>query len=771
MMKLPLFKFCRGLLVCGLQAFGLFGSSAFADTTVLTPTLPSGSAIAPTAIRATGLLIGESVSLDPGLSHPAWQRAHAFDEFVEHSPRNGETPERKTTVRVLFDTQALYVGIEAFDPRPAEIKAVQVRHDQVFRTMDFLVLYIDAVGKKKSAQFFRVNALGAMADGLHTADDDNEDFSPDYDFTAAAQLTPNGYSGMFRIPFSSLRFDPNSKLPWRIMVGRRLPREQSRLDLSVSLPRDAVSFISNLQILEGFEPPKSGNFLWLRPTLTARRITEVSPNKISDNEFKASLDFKWSPRAELVVDGTINPDFSQLELDVVELSRNNRFALFKQEKRPLFLESRDLLVTLSNSLYTRSINDPLWALRSTWRSEDISGTALITRDKGGGSIIIPGTYFSAYASQPANNTAFARIIYKDNGLSISHRDYGNDAGSNTVFSGDKNWQINDWWRAKVQALVSNTSALPDANQKLTKGPDQTGAALQSDFFMQGKEWDQGVKLNYFSKQFRNDMGFISQTGILQIGHNLTRKFNDLNIAGVTKANTLNLQLNTALTRDLASGKIIASNITPNLYYEGARGHELNFGIHIGDATRPDPNARLLRERYFSLWSQINPNRWLTNISGYVDAGQLIDYGTTSVRHGQRFGMTAKLRPFALFGSDQGGINTLDRIEIEPRFDALRFYQGGSAVVSDVTAQLLMIFHLAPQHSIRLINQTSHFKRVAEANYGTQDEKDRRINQSLTYIWRQSASNSLFIGASRGARPIANPKLDNRELFIKWQRQI
>lgn len=731
----------------------------------------------PPAIRATALLSGETIALDPSLSHPAWLRTPAFEQFVEHSPRNGEKPERQTKVRVLFDSQALYVGIEALDPRPAEIKAVQVRHDQVFRTMDFLVLYIDAVGKKKSAQFFRVNALGAMADGLHTADDDNEDFSPDYDFTAAAQLTPNGYSGIFRIPFSSLRFDPNGKLPWRIMVGRRLPREQSILNLSVPLARDAPNFISNLQILEGFEAPKSGNFLWLRPTITARRITEVSPNKSGDNEFKASLDFKWSPRAELVIDGTVNPDFSQLELDVVELSRNNRFALFKQEKRPLFLESRDLLVTLSNSLYTRAINDPLWALRGTWRSENLSSTALITHDKGGGSIIIPGTYFSAYANQPANNTAFARLIYKDNGFSISHRDYAEDAGSNTVVSGDKNWQINDLWRAKVQALFSNTSALPDANQRLSKGPDQTGAALQSEFFMQGKDWDQSIRINYFSKLFRNDMGFINQTGIVQVGHNVTRKFNDLDIGGLIKANTLNLQLNTAVTRDLESGKMIASNITPSIYYEGARGHEINFGVHIGEATRPDVNARLLREQYFNLWSQINPNRWLTNISGYVDAGQLIDYGITAARHGQRFGMTARIRPFAVFGSDQAAasnqssINTLDRIEIEPRFDALRFTKNGSTVVSDITARVLAIFHIAPQHSIRLINQTSRYKRVAEANYGTQDEKDRRISQSVTYIWRQSASDSLFVGASRSARTITNPKVDNREIFVKWQKQI
>lgn len=749
-------------------------TGAFAQTSdqaVSQPSVKSTITAEPPPIRAFPLLSGEAIPIDGKLDHPAWQRAQVFEQFVENGPRNGEKAERQTKVRVLFDSQAIYVGIEALDPKPAEIKAVQVRHDQVFRTMDFLVVYIDAIGKKNAAQFFRVNALGAVADGLHTAADNNEDFAPDYDFTASAQLTTTGYTGVFRIPFSSLRFDPNSKLPWRIMVGRRVPRDQVILDLSVPLERESPNFIANMQVLEGFEPPRTGGFLWLRPTITARQIKQVAPNKTSDSEFKPSLDFKWSPRTELVIDGTINPDFSQLELDVVELSRNNRFALFKQEKRPLFLESRDLLNTLSNSLYTRAINDPLWALRSTWRAEDLAATALITHDKGGGSIIIPGPFSSSYAAQPANNTAFARVIYKDNGLSISHRDYANDAGSNTVISGDKNWQISESGRARVQALLSNTSAIPDSKQRLIRGADQSGAALESFFNFQGKEWDHGFRANYFSKQFRNDMGFVNQTGIVQLGHGITRKFNDVDIFGLVHADALNFLVNSNVTRDLASGKMISSNINPGLYYEGARGHELNLSIHFGDATRPSANERLLREKYLNFWTQINPYRWLTNISGYGDIGRIIDYGTTSVRHGQRLGMTAKLRPGALFDLGAGGVNPLDRIEIEPRFDVLRFTQNGATVATDMSAQVLAIFHIAPQHSVRLINQVSRYKRIAEPALGTQDEKDRRINQSITYIWRQSASDSLFIGASRGFRPLANPASDNRELFIKWQKQI
>ena len=79
-------------------------------------------------------------------------------------------------MRVLYDERALYVGITALDSEPAQIRRPLVRNDQVNRTQDFVVVYIDAIGQRRSAQFFRVNAAGSTADGMHPAADDREDF-------------------------------------------------------------------------------------------------------------------------------------------------------------------------------------------------------------------------------------------------------------------------------------------------------------------------------------------------------------------------------------------------------------------------------------------------------------------------------------------------------------------------------------------------------------------------------------------------------------------
>ncbi|MDP3223673.1 MAG: DUF5916 domain-containing protein, partial [Rubrivivax sp.] len=339
----------------------------------------------PLTITAARLLPGEQIKLDGTLAHPAWQRAPVFDRFVEKAPENGATPSQRTRVQVLFDDRALYVGVTALDTKPELMRDLAVRHDGVIRTQDFVVVYIDAIGTRSSAQWFRVNAAGSVADGMHTASDDSEDFAPDFDWDAAAARLPQvagetpGWTAVMRLPFASLRF-AEGRQDWRIMVARRLPRQQFHLFSSVPIPRDAASFIATLQPLAGVELPASHQFLSLRPGLTMRHSQRAGATGASSaterrTDTEASLDLKWRPRAELVLDATLNPDFSQVELDVPQLAGNSRFALFLAEKRPFFFESADLLRTPTEALYTRSFTQPRGGLRATWRGPQWAGSA------------------------------------------------------------------------------------------------------------------------------------------------------------------------------------------------------------------------------------------------------------------------------------------------------------------------------------------------------------------------------------------------------------
>jgi hypothetical protein len=418
------------------------------------------------SVQAVRLLPTEALQLDGTLSHPAWQRAPVHRQFVEKDPVNGAAPPQETQVQVLFDERALYVGITALDKAPERIRMPLVRADQVNRTQDFVVVYIDAIGTRSAAQFFRVNAAGSTADGIHTASDDNEDFSPDFDWDAAVAHSREGWTAVLRLPFASLRFASGALQDWRIMVARRLPREQFHLVASVPIPRDAPSFIHNLQPLMGVQLPQDSGFLTIRPSLTVRTLKADSQDAgARQNKVDTSLDIKWRPRAEAVIDATLNPDFSQVALDVPQLAGNSRFALFFPEKRPFFFESADLLRSPTDAFYTRSHTQPRAGLRGTWRAADWAGTAYAVDDKGGGKVLIPGAYGTEdLIDQPANRALALRARSDQPGLQVgglvATRRYAGSVGDNSVVGPDASWQFNDAWRVRGQWLHQRFHARP-----------------------------------------------------------------------------------------------------------------------------------------------------------------------------------------------------------------------------------------------------------------------------------------------------------------------
>ena len=156
------------------------------------------------------------------------------------------------------------------------------------------------------------------------------------------------------------------------------------------------------------------------------------------------LDVKWTPNAVTALDGTINPDFSQVESDVAQLSVNQRFALFYSEKRPFFLEGIDLFATPIQAVYTRTITAPRWGARVTGKLGGTSYTALVTEDKGGGSVILPGPNGSDFADQDFRSfVAVGRVRHEIGnsfaGLLVADREV-QGGGYNRVIGPDFQWR-------------------------------------------------------------------------------------------------------------------------------------------------------------------------------------------------------------------------------------------------------------------------------------------------------------------------------------------
>lgn len=706
-------------------------------------------------IRAVRLAAGERLVLDGTLAHPAWQRAPVHAQFTEKAPDTGAVPRHATRVRVLFDDQALWVGVESLDDAPQDIRAPLVRHDGVNRTQDFVVVYIDAIGARQSAQFFRVNAAGSLADGMHTASDDSEDFAPDFDFDAATRRQPTGWTAVLRIPFASLRFaEPgpgaaSGRLPWRIMVGRRIPREQFYLHTSVLIPREAPSFIATLQPLEGVQLPAQHQFLTLRPSLTWRsqRGREGAGPRQTDQAWDASLDLKWRPLAELVVDATLNPDFSQVAVDVPQLTGNTGFALSLPEKRPFFFESSDLLRGPTEALYTRSITQPRWGLRSTWRGARLAATALAVDDRGGGLVLLPQPHGTGAARQPASRTVLLRGQLQDGGLAgvqwgalAALRRY-DGGGENRVAGPDLAWQIDAHWRARLQWLQSQSTVLQPA------GTPGRGHLAHAQLLYQGDLRDANLTLEDIGAGFRADTGFIAQAGVRRAKGHV-----GLGWANAGPFNELWFNLNAERVTERAGGALVQQNLSPGLWVSGAHNLEASLELHglarNTAALRAAAGASLQQQRFVHANLVMTPALWAPLLEADLRLGRLADVGGQRPLPGGQLSLTLSTRP-------------LPRLELEPHIGLGWLRAQGRTVYAEAAHQLLARWHFSASQSLRAI--VGHSATERDGN-----RLDQGTTGSLTWAWRHSAGTVLYIGASRERSGLTPGITRRNEAFVKLQ---
>jgi hypothetical protein len=690
------------------------------------------------AIQAVALQPNEVLPLDGTLSHPAWRRAPIFERFIERDPVNGAAPPQATQVQVLFDSNAIYVGVAALDTQPSLIRDVLVRADQVSRSQDFVVVYIDAIAQRKSAQFFRVNAAGSTSDGMHTAADDREDFAPDFDWDAATARNAQGWSAVFRLPFASLRFS-EGRLDWKIMAARRLPREQFHLIASVPIPRDSPSFIHTMQPLQGVVLPEEHSFLTVRPSLSSRARRDEAGVR---NDVAASLDVKWRPRAELVFDATLNPDFSQVALDVPQLAGNTRFALSLPEKRAFFFESADLLSTPTDAFYTRSFTEPRWGVRATWRSPEWAGSGFLVDDRGGGVVLLPGPYGTGAVVQPASRSMAARVHGDQGSLQlgalVSSRRYADAAGQNDVVGVDGSWHGGGAWRARAQWLHSRTDAY-------TRRVD--GDRVYAKLWRLTDESEMNIAVDDSGAGFRQDMGFVNQVGVRRVTGFASRTWH-----GLGRLNEFAINAQVEQVRDRALGQVVSQDFRPGIYVSAARNLEWWLEAHPLSMVRLTADAPLLHQRYLASGLAVSPAPWFPLLDTDFNIGRLADTVAGEVRPGLRWNLTAKLRP-------------MSHLEAEATLSTAWLKNDGAKVYRETALQTLVVWHFDASHNLRAIVQSSSLDRRAEVSRSIAAQHDRSRAGSLTYTWRHSAGTMLYVGggqARSGDGPVT------REVFVKLQ---
>jgi Domain of unknown function (DUF5916)/Carbohydrate family 9 binding domain-like len=289
------------------------------------------------AVRATSPIV-----LDGDLSEAAWQAAPEFTDFTQHDPDDGKPAMLRTSIRVVYDDNAIYFGAKMTDDHHPT--ALLGRRDDLVNA-DFLSINIDSQHDHLSGNAFTVTPAGEQLDTV-LYNDIGEDPSWDGVWELAAKIVPDGWVAEVRIPFSQLRFPDRPSHVWGLNITRRTMRtnEVSRI---VNTPKGQTGFVSHFADLDGLTGIHRRQSLELVPYATGRsdyltRYDRTNPFlQQAKQKVDGGLDVKYALTSTLTLTGTVNPDFGQVEVDpaVVNLSQ---FETFYPEKRPFFTEGLNI---------------------------------------------------------------------------------------------------------------------------------------------------------------------------------------------------------------------------------------------------------------------------------------------------------------------------------------------------------------------------------------------------------------------------------------------
>src|SRR6185503_16858872 len=349
-----------------------------------------------------------SIRIDGSLDDADWRQAALLRGFTQYRPVDSRPAEDTTEVLVLYAADAIYFGIRGFESHGNVVRATLADRDNIGAD-DQIQILLDTFNDRRRALLFAVNPLGAQEDGVRSEGlagaagganagfrfDGTVDLNPDYVFQSQGRLTPTGFEIEVRIPFKSLRYQSGEPQDWGIQIVR-LTQHSGYEDTWAPTIRANASFLIQSGTLKGLTGLHRGLVMDVTPEFTSR--VEGAPGDSSYQYGKAApqlgVNVRWGVTQNLSATGTVNPDFSQVEADVGQVTVNERFALFYPEKRPFFLEGLEQFDTPNALIYTRRINAPV-------------GGAKLTGKVGGTGVAYIGAVddneFSATGDQPIFN--------------------------------------------------------------------------------------------------------------------------------------------------------------------------------------------------------------------------------------------------------------------------------------------------------------------------------------------------------------------------------
>ncbi len=455
-----------------------------------------------------------TISVDATLNEAVWAQAAVLNGFSLYQPVDQQPAADSTRVLVWYSPSAIHFGIQAYAPA-GSVNANLSDRDKITAD-DAVDIILNTFNDGRQAFVFGVSALGIQSDGTinegvraagstgggggqQSGGRTAPDLSANFVYESKGRVTDYGYEVEVRIPFKSLRYQAAEVQDWGLQIVRRV-QYLGHENTWTPARRDAASFLAQSGVLTGLTGLQRGVVVDLNPSVVAFqngaprqdaswRYTPQGP------EYGGTV--RWGVTNNLVMNGTLNPDFSQVESDVVAFQFDPRQALFYPERRPFFLDGIENFSAPDGLIYTRRVVQPDLAVKLTGKTMGTNIAVLSALDDRVNSIGGEGhPYFNVLRA--------VRDVGRQNRVGLTYTDRYDDDDFNRVVGLDGRVIFRKIWSMSGHGALSTTGS---------QDSSVTAPLWSASLIRNGRMYDFSANINAVDKDFDAQAGFIARRNV------------------------------------------------------------------------------------------------------------------------------------------------------------------------------------------------------------------------------------------------------------------
>lgn len=731
--------------------------------------------------------------LDGRLDDAVWKDAKPFERFVQYEPVDAVMPPHQSVGYVTYDADFLYVGFRAFEPNRDDIRATVHPRERGGELDDKIAVSIDTYNDNRRTYVFRVSPRGIQFDGVKTEGSRTDD-TPDMVWYSAAAVDSLGWVAELAIPFASVRLPKGDTLSFGFDFVRYHGKAGSRSSWSPRHRGNAcdicqqgsilgitgVSRRHTVDVLPYVASTSSGARAFgadsafvggaYQPTSPPLGFSRSTPSPDYGADLRVALTSSMSLNA------TINPDFSQVESDDEQIRVNQRFALFFQERRPFFLDNRDVFVVGRQGegegggggggmqgaggelLYSRAIVDPSVGARLTGKSGRLSYGSLYARDDNPAFYYYNGVESSGVL--PTINQRAHAFVTRLRADVLADSWIGFEALGRST--GDSHSAVAAADVAVRRGLVSLTAEgglsgerapLDTALSSVLDGLARSGGYYELQLRRAGREVNWSMSSAGTSPNFRNQLGRYSRIGTVAHSGRLEVDQYPNNRFLQKTSQSLSLSQTSAW-----GGDRLDYNISPRFSFDFRARSAFNVGAFFNRVTlfgTPLYNRGMSADFRVDAWRKVS-------FGGFLFGGDREIVDANDPRAGKGY-----------FGNLRMALRPVPQASLELRGQRSIHYESWGGPIAD-DAKILRVrgtYQFSRALGMRLIGEYSDQFNALVTN--PINQRRTRYNSSLLFTYEMAPASFLYLGYNDSMQDFDEPTVPERrvvrtgsQLFLK-----